>query len=414
MIILKKVATKVALLALVISLALPFSGAFSSTSAKTSTATKPAATELDQLKAALEYASKEEKAELQKYISIQTERKKADDELAGINKKIANAEAREKAAREQAAAARAEYAASQAKLDSAILQSDTASQLRKEAIVKLYHNSSSNGEDSIITAAPEDKPSIVRLSLLMKNYTAQQANLIVDASAKREDAEIEKEVFKDAQTRAEEAEKIAKEEADSLVPLRQEAADKQKEVKAKEDEANKVVQSLKSKKAAYTKQINQIIAESNALAKKIKEEQQKNNNGSGTTTPPAPGNMIKPINSAITSPFGYRTHPIYGDQRLHAGIDLKASTGTPVKAAKAGKVISVTVLSGYGNVVIIDHGGGISTLYAHLNSFAVSNGATVPQGQVIGYSGMSGNVTGPHLHWEVRSNGTPVNPMNYL
>jgi murein DD-endopeptidase MepM/ murein hydrolase activator NlpD len=117
----------------------------------------------------------------------------------------------------------------------------------------------------------------------------------------------------------------------------------------------------------------------------------------------------------ITSPFGYRVHPIYGDSRLHTGVDMGASEGTPIRAAGAGIVISAGWNSGgYGNLTIIDHGGGLTTLYAHQSSMAVSANMRVTQGQVLGRVGCTGSCTGPHLHFEVRQNGTPVNPMNYI
>jgi murein DD-endopeptidase MepM/ murein hydrolase activator NlpD len=116
----------------------------------------------------------------------------------------------------------------------------------------------------------------------------------------------------------------------------------------------------------------------------------------------------------ITSTFGYRIHPIYGDRRLHAGIDFRAPTGTPLLAAAGGEVVFAGWKSGYGNTTIIDHGGGVATLYAHQSNIGVSVGQDVKRGAVIGYSGATGNVTGPHLHFEVRVNGTPVDPLGYL
>jgi murein DD-endopeptidase MepM/ murein hydrolase activator NlpD len=99
---------------------------------------------------------------------------------------------------------------------------------------------------------------------------------------------------------------------------------------------------------------------------------------------------------------------------LHPGIDIGVPTGTPIKAAAAGKVIYCGWMSGYGNLVMIDHGGGIATLYGHQSRIASSCGEDVAQGQIIGYTGCTGFCTGPHLHFEVRVNGTPVDPLGYL
>lgn len=116
----------------------------------------------------------------------------------------------------------------------------------------------------------------------------------------------------------------------------------------------------------------------------------------------------------MTSRFGFRTHPIFGTRRLHAGVDFRGATGTPVLAAAAGTVVFAGPRSGYGNAVIIDHGGALATLYAHQNRLSVATGAKVAAGQAVGTVGSTGFSTGPHLHFEARLNGTPVDPLNYL
>ena len=118
--------------------------------------------------------------------------------------------------------------------------------------------------------------------------------------------------------------------------------------------------------------------------------------------------LIWPVNGPLTSGFGSR----WG--RLHAGIDLAVGIGTPIHAAKSGTVIFSGQMSGYGGVVVIDHGGGFSTLYAHQSRPAAGEGQDVAQGQVIGYSGNTGHSTGPHLHFETRVDGSPQNPRPYL
>jgi murein DD-endopeptidase MepM/ murein hydrolase activator NlpD len=118
--------------------------------------------------------------------------------------------------------------------------------------------------------------------------------------------------------------------------------------------------------------------------------------------------FIWPLNGPINSGYG----PRWG--RMHTGIDIDGYTGQPIVASKSGRVLLAASYSGYGNAVIIDHGGGIATLYGHLSAFDVSSGQSVSQGQVVGKVGCTGSCTGDHLHFEVRVNGSPVDPMGYL
>jgi murein DD-endopeptidase MepM/ murein hydrolase activator NlpD len=123
------------------------------------------------------------------------------------------------------------------------------------------------------------------------------------------------------------------------------------------------------------------------------------------------GSFIRPANGPVTSGFGMRFHPILHRTRMHTGIDIGVGYGSTVHAAGTGEVIFAGYRRGYGNCVIIDHGGGVSTLYGHLSAVLVSDGQQVSQGDAIARVGSSGLSTGPHLHFEVRHNGAPVNPL---
>jgi murein DD-endopeptidase MepM/ murein hydrolase activator NlpD len=128
----------------------------------------------------------------------------------------------------------------------------------------------------------------------------------------------------------------------------------------------------------------------------------------GPMSAPSAAGLIWPLDGLLTSGFGYR----WG--RMHEGIDIAVPEGTPIRASKGGTVIMASYNGGYGNYTCIDHGGGLSTCYAHQSGFAASSGQSVSQGQVIGYSGNTGSSTGPHLHFEVRINGAAQDPMGYL
>jgi murein DD-endopeptidase MepM/ murein hydrolase activator NlpD len=128
----------------------------------------------------------------------------------------------------------------------------------------------------------------------------------------------------------------------------------------------------------------------------------------GPTGAPSAAGFIWPVHGVLTSGFGYR----WG--RMHEGIDLAVSSGTPVVAAASGTVIVAGWMGGYGNLVVVDHGGGVSTAYGHNTMVTVGVGQHVAQGQLISYSGSTGHSTGPHVHFEVRINGSPVDPMGYL
>jgi murein DD-endopeptidase MepM/ murein hydrolase activator NlpD len=123
------------------------------------------------------------------------------------------------------------------------------------------------------------------------------------------------------------------------------------------------------------------------------------------------GSFSWPASGPITSGFGWRIDPIFHRRALHTGIDIAAAWGTPVEAAQAGSVLYAGWMTGYGNVVVLDHGAGVSTVYAHLSSYSVRPGQAVARGEVIGRVGSTGWSTGPHLHFEVRQDGQPVDPL---
>lgn len=126
------------------------------------------------------------------------------------------------------------------------------------------------------------------------------------------------------------------------------------------------------------------------------------------------GQFMWPCNGPITSYYGWRTHPIFGTTKYHSGMDIAVDSGTPIHAADSGTIVYSGWLGGYGNCVMIDHGGGLVTLYAHNSALNFGEGQYVSKGAVVAYAGSTGYSTGPHCHFEVRLHGELTEPLNYL
>ncbi len=213
---------------------------------------------------------------------------------------------------------------------------------------------------------------------------------------------------------------------DKQETLEAEKAALEEQIAAAVEVINQLQDDIDAAKAEYAKaaaaeaaaqaSINAIIAQMQAEEEAARQEAAQNNQqytGTGST---ATGTYIWPCPSStyVTSAFGMRDHPLFGDERPHSGIDIAGSAGSEVLAADSGTVAVATYSSSYGNYVTIYHSNGDYTLYAHMSSLAVSAGQSVTQGDVIGYVGSTGWATGPHLHFEIRVNGSTVDPLSYF
>ena len=148
--------------------------------------------------------------------------------------------------------------------------------------------------------------------------------------------------------------------------------------------------------------------------RRLREQQRSSGGSGGVNAVTGTGELMWPVGGTVTSGFGVRKHPVFNDMRQHNGIDIHAGHGTSVVAADGGTVITSSYNSSYGNYIVISHGNGITTLYAHLSTRSVSSGTNVTKGQLIGLVGSTGISTGPHLHFEVTVNGSRVNPYSKL
>jgi murein DD-endopeptidase MepM/ murein hydrolase activator NlpD len=297
-----------------------------------------------------------------------------------VNAETANAAA---ARQKVAAATRAE---AQAKAELAETEQRMVS-IRK-AVVGRAVNTYVRPRDDVILEETQSPSEASRREALLSQVLANDEDLLDQLRALKEDLEIKQA----AAQRAKEVAQARRRQVDArLLALHQARAEKAR-----------VAGAVASRIRDYTAEAEAQAAQEASLNALINSES--GFTGGGVSA----SGLIWPVRGRVTSGFGYR----WG--RQHAGIDIAAPTGTPIKAAKAGRVIFAGTMNGYGNVIIVDHGGGFSTLYAHQSRMASGKGQSVPQGQVIGYVGSTGRSTGPHLHFETRFGGSPRNPRPYL
>jgi murein DD-endopeptidase MepM/ murein hydrolase activator NlpD len=222
----------------------------------------------------------------------------------------------------------------------------------------------------------------------------------------------DQQVLQDLKVKAEaiQQQKVAVEDQKNQVALlRQQLLSQKQQYEAEANEEKQLISRLKEQRSALEAAEAQLIRDSEQIANLIRQKLAAQSGAVRGT-----GRFVFPANARISSGFGNRVHPILGYSRFHGGVDFAAPQGTAIYAADSGQVIFSGWYGGYGQTVIVDHGGGITTLYAHASRLLVREGQAVQQGQSIATVGSTGLSTGPHLHFEVRRNGNPVNPMGYL
>ena len=195
-----------------------------------------------------------------------------------------------------------------------------------------------------------------------------------------------------------------------LEAVHQEVAAKKKVVEEKTAQRRAIYDKALAEQNKIDEEYNKLLEASNNVTNMIKNWEAGGMIGSAHGS----GQFMWPTNGVITSPFGWRTHPIFGTSRFHSGLDIGVDYGTPIYAADSGTVVYAGDMGGYGNAVMIDHGGGLVTLYGHNSSVEVSVGQNVAQGQEIALAGSTGYSTGPHCHFEVRIHGEVTDPLAYL
>lgn len=358
-----------------------------------------------ELQAAVGEASSQESAALGDLQAVRTKRKELDGVLHSLDVKIAAASARADQAEAERRRVAGDYFAVGAAAAKTEVQLKVARRQFHEAAAALYQTAADGSELQLLADASgtSDYASGRQYIEVVSDHNQQALGAV---GKLRDQLTTQRAQLDDQRVKAETIQAQADRERSQVSALRAQQEPAHAAVLAQEAREKAIVASIQARKGEFQHELDALQAESDAIARQLR--------GRGSTARVGNGRFQRPVDAPISSPFGMRFHPILLIWRMHTGIDFGAAYGAAIHAAGTGVVVTAGPMGGYGNAVLIDHGGGLATLYGHTSRIVVSAGQHVTAGQVIGYVGSTGESTGPHLHFEVRVNGTPVDPMGYL
>lgn len=333
------------------------------------------------------------------------EARAADEEIAAglqaINETAQETQSKIDAARSRLEAARRTLETTSAELDES---DEERAAIEQKLLAQAVEGFKTGDDEPSVFFTDRNMNRAVRQTQLLEQANTSTADLLEQLRGLNED------------------QRVAKAEAEAA---EQDAAVSEAELQAELDrlrEQEAVQLRLRSEAQAriarWESELSAYAAEDQAIQRLIAQGRGGSSGTSAPATPlprePSSLGYQWPINGTVTSPYGYRIHPIYGTRKLHTGLDIGAPRGTPIAAATDGVVIFAGSRGGYGSTVIVDHGDGLSSLYAHMSQINASEGTTVRRGDIVGLVGATGTATGNHLHFEIRNNGSPTNPAPFL
>ncbi len=304
-------------------------------------------------------------------------------------------------------------------IEEAQVKLDEQTKLFETRMRVMYENGNQIGYLDVILGSKSFSDMLSRLEIVSEIMQSDK-KIVNDFKQAKADLETAKQALVDSQNEQKAYKESLEEKNETLETQRDELETTKSKLEGDADKADAEKAALEAEKQAIRDEIAEISRKSaEEAAKKQQQSNSSSNNssGGGSSVPSGSGTISvwpAPSYTRISSGFGYRDSPTSGASSNHKGVDLAGPSNSPIVAAGSGTVVKSYYSSSYGNYVAIDHGGGIVTGYAHMNSRSVSVGQTVSAGQQIGKLGSTGISTGPHLHFEVFVNGSAVNPMNYF
>lgn len=386
-----------------------------STSPTSSTSVPPPSTTFDaravaRAQALLDEALGAEAPLVVAYLTSQHEQEKLTAEIAAAEARMNEHRTRVNAVIEAEQEAESRHAEARLAVADALFRLSMARVAVRQQAVRIY----AGGEATIgVTSALEvlrgaDDLERVQAALAYAQTGLDKQNDVVGDLHRAADAlAAQRQVADRRRDEAIAARAAAEELARQLERDRQSQLTRQKALAAQIEREQQLIEEIRAKQDEYAARVDKLRGDSQALGELLSARI------ATGVLPREP--LVRPVGGkGYVSGYGRRVHPIYGDVRMHEGVDLNAEIGTPIRSAAKGEVIWAAERGGYGIAVLIDHGGGLVTVYAHLSEVAVGVGQRVDVGRVIGYAGNTGDSAGPHLHFEVRVRGVPVDPMVYL
>lgn len=369
-----------------------------------SAAGAPGGDRKQELQAQIGEASQQESAAIAALQDIQDRKTAIDARVADLDAQVSAAQAQLAPLEAEAQRLTALYTALQAQVAKTQADLDAARLEFEKSAASLYR-SARRGEtyDLVLASRPD---TMVKQDKYLDQVSAKRRRLVERVTELRAELEQQRRSLEAEKAKADQAATDAQAVRDQVANLRAEVEPARADAAQQASAEQSAIDSIQAQKADFEEELASLQAASDGIAARLR---------AMGSTPGSPGPCgARPVPGAIVSPFGPRYHPILHYTRMHTGDDMSAGSGTPIHACRAGNVGIAGSQGGYGNAVVIDHGGNMATLYAHQSRIAVDVGQHVEAGDVIGYVGATGMATGPHLHFEVRLSGNPVDPASYL